>query len=124
MAWEICDSCGKEVFLKSQRICPECANQVGSPKSEAREPETKESLGIQAEGQANILNRFGQVMQGIGYFLMGIYAIASLIALFSSQWILFAITLVSIPIAFVLFNVFGSAVRAVSLYIQFKVKKA
>jgi hypothetical protein len=124
MAWENCGSCGKEVFLKSREtLCPDCKNQGVVLESKVRESETKESLGSQAVEQANVLNRFGQVMQGIGYFVMGVYALASIIALFSSQWILFAISLVLIPIAFVLFNVVGSAVRAISLYIQFKVKK-
>ena len=94
-----------------------------SEDSKMPKTETMESLASQTVEQANVLNLFGQAMQVIGYLVMGIFGIASIIAFYTYQWLLSAISLALIPITFVLFNVFGSAVRAISLYIQFKVKK-
>ncbi len=124
MPWTKCENCKKEVFIKSKTdICPDCNNLASVPtKNVELESQPRISLVSQAINQASILDKFGRVMQTIGYVLIGVNSLGSIFALFTSQWILLGVCLVSIPLTFAYFNVFGSAFRAIGLYIQIKVK--
>lgn len=124
-----CRNCRKEFIANGGKArCPFCEIQSAGTDDELfrlpsdGELERNSNIANQAIGQAKILDKFGEAMQLVGYIVIGILTLGSVIALTSSQWILFGICLVSIPLTFAYFNVFGSAFRAIGLYIQIKVK--
>lgn len=123
MAWEKCENCNQEFFKKiGVDSCPNCAELIG-PHTPVKLPtELKENLIEKARNQARIVDKFGEVLQVIGYIFIIIFAIGFLVSLFTKNWIGFIIFLIAIPATFISYNVFGSAVRAVALYIQVKVK--
>ena len=129
MPWEKCEVCGKEVFIRSKESdCPDCGNSIRGSSPSATRPEKVETkaekgnkLAAKARQNAKILDQFGNVLQVIGYFFMGIFVCSAIFGLLTSQWALFAISLLFIPVAFVMYNVFGSVFRAIGSYIQFKV---
>jgi hypothetical protein len=129
MAWEKCETCNGEFFQRSKETnCPECENSVKGSKMEGTPLEKVESkvergskLAAKATQNANVLDRFGNVLQVIGYAFMAIFVCGAVVGLFASQWLLFGVSLLFIPVAFVNFNVFGSVFRAIGSYIQYKV---
>lgn len=122
MAWINCETCNKEAFVKGSRTsqCSDCEPQ--SEPDLMSESDLQAILADQAIGQAKVLDKFGKVMQIIGYILIWISACGLVISLFTKQWIVLAICTVSIPLIFAYLNVFGSAFRAIGLYIQVRVK--
>jgi hypothetical protein len=124
MPWTKCENCKKEAFINPETDnCPNCHTLAGAQSENiSLKSDPKITLVNQAISQANILNKFGEVMQIIGYVVMGINALGFVIAFFTSEWILLGFFLVSIPLTFAYFNVFGSAFRAIGLYIQIRVK--
>lgn len=128
MAWDKCETCNKEFFRRSKETkCPECENLVKDSKMEGTPLERAESkaergsrLAAKATQNANVLDRFGNVLQVMGYVFMTIFVCGAVVSLFASQWILFGVSLLFIPVAFVNFNVFGSVFRAIGSYIQYK----
>ncbi len=123
MAWERCENCNQEFFRdKSVQSCPNC-NEIFESNASVKSPaEHKEHLIKQAENQARIVDKFGEVLQVIGYVLIVISALGFIVSLFTKNWMGVLLFLILIPATFVLYNVFGSAIRAVALYIQVKVK--
>jgi hypothetical protein len=123
MAWEKCDSCKKEFFQKTgDESCPNC-NELIEPRTPIYSPtELKENLIEQAGNQARVVDKFGKVLQVIGYVLISILTIGLIVSAWTATWIGMGVFLIAIPATFISFNVFGSALRAVSLYIQVKVK--
>lgn len=123
MAWERCDNCKKEYFQKKGDVsCPNC-NELIEPVIPVKSPaEVKELLISKAGNQAKVVDKFGEVLQVIGYVLMAIFTILLLVSLFTKNWEGFIYSIIAIPATFVLYNVFGSAIRAIALYIQVKVQ--
>jgi hypothetical protein len=122
MPWINCETCNAQAFVKGSRTsqCSDCESQ--SEPDLMSESDLREILVDQTIGQAKVLDKFGKVMQIIGYILIWISAFGLVISLFTEQWIVLAICLVNIPLIFAYFNVFGSAFRAIGLYIQVRVK--
>jgi hypothetical protein len=79
-------------------------------------------LVSQAESQAKVVGGFGEVLQIIGYCLMGLFTIGFFINVYFEQWLGVLACLICVPLTFVFFNVIGSALRAFGLYIQIKVR--
>ena len=129
MAWEKCENCEKEFFKKAGvDSCPHC-NQVIESRGDylttlnkEQKEALKESLARQAGDQARVVGKFGEVLQVVGYVFIAIFSIALIVSLFTKNWIGLIVFLIAIPATFVSYNVFGSALRAIALYIQVKVK--
>jgi len=123
MAWEKCDSCKKEFFQKTgDESCPNCNELIESRTPIYSPTELKENLIEQAGNQARVVDKFGKVLQVIGYVLISILTIGLIVSAWTATWIGMGVFLIAIPATFISFNVFGSALRAVSLYIQVKVR--
>lgn len=123
MSWKKCESCKEEFFQNSgDTKCPNCDGLITSGDSPKSPKEHKLSLVEQAKGQARVVGKFGEVLQIIGYVLIAVFSIGLIFSLLTSNWIPFIVFLVAIPATFIYYNVFGSAIRAVALYIEVKVK--
>jgi hypothetical protein len=123
MAWEKCDSCKKEFFKKTgDESCPNCSELI-EPRTSVKSPtELKENLIEQAGNQARVVDKFGKVLQAIGYIFISILTIGLIVSAWTATWIGMGVFLIAIPATFISFNVFGSALRAVALYIQVRVR--
>jgi hypothetical protein len=123
MAYEKCKTCKIEFFKNSgDTKCPNCDGLI-EPRASVEPPrELKSSLVEQAENQARVVGKFGEILQVIGYVLIAIFSVGFVVSLFMDNWIQVIICLIAIPATFISYNVFGSALRAVALYIQVKVK--
>jgi hypothetical protein len=124
MPWVRCENCKKEYFRQTKhgKVCPFC-DAIIEPLATVISPkELKENLVKQAVDQAKVVDKFGEVLQIIGYVFIVIFSFGLLGCLLSGYWIGFLFCLIAIPLTFVFYNVFGSASRAVALYIQVKVK--
>jgi hypothetical protein len=125
-----CPNCGRLYRADKISRCPGCRSQAvenpSTPSTTDSGPQPinyeQESLARQAGNQAKVVDKFGEVLQVLGYFCITIFLIALTFSLFTKNWIAFGVFLVAVPLTFVYFNVFGSALRAVALYIQAKVK--
>lgn len=123
MAWERCQNCNQEFFKrKGNEACPNCSVVFASEKPSKSSEELLETLVEQAGRQAKVVDKFGEILQILGYICIAIFLISLTVSLFTKNWIEFVIFLVAIPLTFVYFNVFGSALRAVALYIQVRIK--
>lgn len=121
MPWIDCETCNAQVFVTGYTSkCSDCESQ--SAPDLISESEWQEILVDQAIGQAKVLDKFGKVMQIIGYILILVCAFGLMISLFAEQWIVLVASLIGIPLIFAYLNVFGSAFRAIGLYIQVRVK--
>ena len=93
------------------------------PRTSVKSPtELKENLIEQAGNQARVVDKFGKVLQVIGYIFIGILTIGLIVSAWTATWIGMGVFLIAIPATFISFNVFGSALRAVALYIQVRVR--
>lgn len=123
MSWKKCENCKEEFFQNSgDTKCPNCDGLIPSADSLKSPKEPKSSLIEQAKSQARVVSKFGEVLQVIGYVLIAFFSIGVVVSLLTSNWIQFVIFLIAIPATFISYNVFGSAIRAIALYIQVKVK--
>jgi hypothetical protein len=127
MAWERCESCKQEFFKRTgDDWCPNCKTVFKSEepinsrkqKSESRD----DPLVTAARYQAGVVDKFGEVLQILGYVCIAIFVLLIFVSLATKNWIGFVVFFIAIPLTFVYFNVFGSALRAVGLYIQIKIK--
>jgi hypothetical protein len=123
MSWKKCETCKEEFFQNSgDAKCPNCGVLLET-RASVNSPEVLESsLAEQAGNQARAVGKFGEVLQVIGYVLIALFSVGLVVSLFTDNWIGFIIFLVAIPATFISYNIFGSALRAVALYIQVKVK--
>ena len=94
MPWKTCEDCSEDFFMNVETpSCPFCKFQIKTKnkslrselKTDLTDQAIKTDLTDQAITQANILDKFGEVMQTIGYVVMGINALGFVIALFTSQ---------------------------------------
>ena len=123
MSWKKCESCKEEFFQNSgDTKCPNCDGLIPPAESHKPPKDSKSSLIEQARSQARVVGKFGEVLQVIGYVLIAVFSIGVVVSLLTGNWIQFVIFLIAIPATFISYNVFGSAIRAVALYIQVKVK--
>ena len=77
MAWVKCENCEKEYFHRAKHgdACPVC-DTIIQPKAEAKAPEDlKENLVKQARDHAKVVDKFGEVLQVIGWVFIGIFAL-------------------------------------------------
>jgi hypothetical protein len=131
---EICD-CAADVisakgFLMWEGVayCKSCSKPEKSSSPYSRQTRTKSPGGLksgleeQAGDQARVVGKFGEVLQIIGYILIAVCSIGIIFSLVTDNWIQFIIFLLAIPTTFISCNVFGSALRAIALYIQVKVQ--
>ena len=119
-----CKNCESEYLYRAKygNKCPVC-DTIREARISVEAPEKlKESLIEQARDQAKVVNKFGEVLQVIGYVIISIFSIFLFIFLYSRYWVGVFASLIAILLTFVSYNVFGSAIRAVALYIQVKVK--
>ena len=123
MAWKKCESCKLEFFQKTgDESCPNCKESI-EPRTPIKSPtELKENLIEQAGNQARVVDKFGQVLKIIGYILISILTTGLIVSAWTANWIGMGVFLIAIPATFISCNVFGSALRAVSLYIQVRVR--
>ena len=125
MPWISCEKCSESVFVKGKSsICWSCENRLANDPNAFVQTKklSRTELVDQAIKEAKVLDGFGKFMQFLGYICIGVFALVCVIALFNSQWVLSLACLILIVFTFILYNVFGSVCRAISLYIQIKVK--
>lgn len=123
MPWQRCETCNQDFFRdKNHQSCPNCKEVIESNVPVMSPAEQKEHLIRQAGNQARVVEKFGEVLQSIGYILIVILALGFTVSLFTENWIGIVVFLIAIPLTFVSYNVFGSALRAVALYIQVRLK--
>ena len=123
MSWKRCEACKDEYFQNpGDTKCPNCNVLVAPPLSPKASKELKASMTEQAIEQANVVGKFGEFLQPLGYGFMAIFFIALVASMLTDNWVWFFFCLFAIPLTFIAYNVFGSALRALSLYIQVKLK--
>ena len=102
--------------------CPHCDLPVEPRKSPKAAEEPVSNLVEQAINQAKVVDKFGEVLQVVGYLFIALFSLGLIYSLFTESWVQLIIFLIAIPATFISYNVFGSALRAMSLYIQVRVK--
>lgn len=123
--WEKCGNCNQDYFDRKQYadlLCDPCRflDDPTTPRPPAKVVEI--NLAEEAKSQAKVVGGFGVVLQVVGYLLIALFAAGFFISLSSKESFLAIVCLISIPVTFVLFNVLGSALRALALYIQVKIE--
>ena len=127
MAWERCESCKQEFFKRAgDDWCPNCKTVFKSEEPvisrKQKWASSDDRLVTEARYQAGVVDKFGEVLQILGYVCIAIFVLLIFVSLATKNWIGFVVFLIAIPLTFVYFNVFGSALRAVGLYIQIKIR--
>jgi len=123
MAYLHCTKCNQDfVKLAGTTRCPECGTKSESEPWEEPLVIREENLLDQAIGQAKIVTKFGEVLQVLGYVLIGVCAIGLIFSLLSSNWVGSLFSIAVMLLIFVFYNVVGSAIRAIGLYIQIKIQ--
>ena len=103
-------------------ICENCKSGGVSEELEKSVSLNEGDLVSQAKAQAKVVSDFGKILQVVGFVLIGLLSIAFLLAVGSGDTYYAILSLVCVPLTFVLFNVLGSAIRALALYIQVKIQ--
>lgn len=127
MAWERCENC-KQVFFRSTdddwcTTCKTVFKSEGSINSwKPKWASSNDRLVEEAAYQAKVVDKFGEVLQILGYVCLSIFGVLIFFSLATENWIGFAAFLIAIPLTFIYFIVFGSALKAVALFIQVKIR--
>lgn len=122
--WQKCKKCGQAYFRFQKyagSTCENCKSGVESDELEKSVSLVEGDLVLQAIAQAKVVSDFGKILQVVGFILIGLFSIAFLLAVGSGDTYYAIVSFVCIPLTFVLFNVLGSAIRALALYIQVKI---
>ena len=136
MPWQKCVVCEQAYFRTKKYQDSTCASCLAKPESSRVEAAARVApvaqvrrseadvtdLVRQAESQAKVVGGFGEVLQIIGYSLIALFTVGLFVNIYFEQWVGVLACLICIPLTFVFFNVLGSALRAIGLYIQIKVK--
>jgi len=123
--WQKCKNCGQAYFRRQKYANSTCANcKSGVVSEEQQKPVNLDEgdLVAQAKAQAKIVSDFGRFLQIVGYLVIGLLSIAFILAAGSGDTYYAIVSLVCVPLTFALFNVLGSAIRALALYIQVKIE--
>lgn len=124
MAYLRCEKCNQD-FPKpfGSTRCPDCGTKSESEPWEKLPPVVEVNLLDEAKGQAKVVSRFGEALQLVGYILNGVCVIGVIFSLLSRNTIGCLVSAIALLTTFISFNILGSLLRAIGLYIRVKIEK-
>ena len=126
MPHKLCQNCGESFhsFSFAKPKCPKCKNEFSKISKEPAfgSPLRENSLLSEVISQAKVVEGFGKILQVVGYIQIGLSFIGFLFFVIEDSILGIGLSLAAMALIFVFFNVFGSALRAIALYIQIRGK--